>query len=163
MSNGGVGVARATHGEWFVRRVARALTLALISALAIVLAGCGGGVEVGGDGFSVGVTIDGRRYDGGPVASGARQDVSLWAGESAAFEASESVRWTVYAGNAAIPADGSTVYYNGASIRATAVSSSRIVIDTSASGPLAQPVPFTLIATSTWDAALIATINVWVF
>jgi hypothetical protein len=55
------------------------------------------------------------------------------------------------------------VFYGGASIRATAVSSSRIVVDTAASGALPEPVPVTLIATSTFDAALVATINVFIF
>lgn len=156
------GVARAMPRAWFGLLTARAMTFALASAVVIALAGCGGGVDVHGDGFSVGVTIDGNPY-GGPVVSGAQRDVSIYAGESIAFDASEPVEWTLYAGNAAIPADGSTVFYGGASIRATAVSSSRIVVDTAAAGALPQPVPITLIATSTFDAALVATINVFIF
>jgi hypothetical protein len=136
--------------------------LAVASAVAIGVAGCGGGADLQGDGFSVGVTIDGRPY-GGAVSSGARQDVSIYAGQSVAFDASEPVEWTLYAGNAAIPADGSTVLYGGASIRATAINSSRIIVDTAAAGPLPQPVPITLAATSTFDAALVATINVFIF
>lgn len=143
-------------------RAARATTLALVSALTLTLAGCGGGVAVDGDGFSVGVTVDGRPY-GGSGGSSTRQDVSLYAGQSLAFDASEPVRWTLYAGNAAIPADGSTVFYAGVSVRATAVSATRIVVDTSAAGPFAQPVPFTLTATSTWDGAVLSTINVYVY
>jgi hypothetical protein len=149
-------VGRFVSSKW--RRPA----LALACALAIGLAACGGGADLYSDGFSVGVTIDGRT-SGGTVASGARQDVSIYAGQSVAFDASEPVEWTLYAGNAAIPADGSTVFYGGASVRATAVSSSRIVVDTAASGPLPQAVPITLIATSTFDAALVATINVYIF
>lgn len=162
MSEKDVGMARAMPRGWFGLSTLRATTLALVSAVAIGLAGCGGGVDLQGDGFSVGVTIDGRPY-GGAVAPGARQDVSIYAGQSVAFDASEPVEWTLYAGSAAIPADGSTVFYGGASIRATAVSGSRIVVDTAASGPLAQPVPITLTATSTIDAALVATIDVFIF
>jgi len=162
MSEGIVGVARAMPREWFGLSTWRATALALVSAGAIALAGCGGGADLEGDGFRVGVTIDGRPYGGG-VASGAQQDVSIDAGQSVAFDASEPVEWILYAGGAAIPADGSTVLYGGASIRATAVSSSRIIVDTAASGPLPEPVPITLTATSTIDAALVATINVFIF
>jgi hypothetical protein len=162
MSGRDVGMARAMPRRWFGSSSLRATTLALAAALAIGLAGCGGGADLQGDGFSVGVTIDGRPY-GGAVASGAQEDVSIYAGQSVAFDASEPVQWTLYAGNAAIPADGSTVFYGGASIRATAVSSSRIVVDTAASGPLAEVVPITLAATSTFDAAVVATINVFIF
>ncbi|HEU5297051.1 MAG TPA: hypothetical protein VFU71_19880 [Burkholderiaceae bacterium] len=162
MSEVEVGVARAMPREWFGLSAMRATALTLACAVAIGLAGCGGGADLEGDGFSVGVTIDGRPY-GGAVASGAQQDVSIYAGQSVAFDASEPVEWILYAGNAAIPADGSTVFYGGASVRATAVSNSRIVVDTAASGPLAQAVPITLTATSTVDAALVATINVFIF
>jgi hypothetical protein len=162
MSEKNVGVARAMPRDWFGLSTLRAAALALASAVAIGLAGCGGGADLDGDGFSVGVTIDGSPY-GGAVAAGAQQDVSIYAGQSVAFDASEPVEWTLYAGNAAIPADGSTVFYGGASIRATAVSSSRIVVDTAASGPLAEPVAITLIATSSVDAALVAKVNVFIF
>ena len=162
MSEGDVGVARAMPRDWFGISALRVIALALACALSIGMVGCGGGGDLEGDGFSIGVTVDGRPY-GGAVASGAQQDVSIYAGQSVAFDASEPVEWTVYAGNAAIPADGSTVFYGGASVRATAVSSSQIVVDTGASGPLGQPVPITLTATSTVDAALVATINLFIF
>jgi hypothetical protein len=162
MSDKNVGVASAWPGEWLRLRGARTTAVALICSWAIALAGCGGGVEVQGDGFSVGVTIDGQPY-GGAVESGRQRDVAFYAGQSVSFEASESVRWTLYAGNVAIPADGSTVFYGGASIRATTVSSSRIVVDTASSGPLSPPVQFTLTATSTWDSTLVTTINVYLY
>jgi hypothetical protein len=162
MSRKDVGMARVVPRGWFGSSSLRATTLAPAAALAIGLAGCGGGADLQGDGFSVGVTIDSQPY-GGAVVSGAQEDVSIYAGQSVAFDASEPVQWTLYAGNAAIPADGSTVFYGGASIRATAVSSSRIVVDTAASGPLAETVPITLVATSTFDAAVVATINVFIF
>jgi hypothetical protein len=156
------GMAGAMPWNGIASRKLRALGVALVAAT-IALAGCGGGgVEVQGDGFSIGVAIDGQTY-GAPVASGTHQDVSIWAGQSVAFDASEAVVWTLYAGNAAIPANGSTVYYGGATIRATAVSSSRIVVDTDAAGPLSQAVPVTLTATSTWDSALVATVNLYIF
>lgn len=162
MSERDVGLARATPRGWFGLSAVRSTALALACTLAIGLAACGGGGGPEGDGFSIGVTIDGRPY-GGAVAPGAQQDVSINAGQSVELDASEPVEWTLYAGNAAIPADGSTVFYGGASIRATAISSSRIVIDTAASGPLPQPVPITLTATSTFDAALVATVNVFIY
>ncbi len=154
--------AHPRSAGWFVIVLRRAAALALSGALAIGLAGCGGGAEVQGDGFSIGVTVDGSPYGGG-VQSGSQQDISIYAGHSVAFDASEPVEWTLYAGNVAIPADGSTVLYGGASIRATAVSSSRIVVDTAASGPLPAVVPVTLTAVADVDAALIATINLFIY
>jgi len=157
-----VGVARTTPEGWFGTSKLRAMALALAAVAVVGLAGCGGGGELYGDGFSIGVSIDGYPQ-GGPVESGSHQDVSIWAGESVAFDASEPVEWTLYAGDAAIPADGSTVFYGGASIRATAVSRSRIVVDTSAPGSLPDPVQVTLVATSTYDAAVVATIDVFIY
>lgn len=156
------GMARAMRGGWTRASWMRSATLALTAAMAIGLAGCGGGVELSSDGFSIAVTVDGRS-SGSPIGYGGRQDISIWAGESIAFNASEPVVWTLYVGGVAVPADGSTAFYSGASIRATAVSRSRIVIDTAAPAPLSRAVPFTLIARSTYDGAVIATINVWAF
>ncbi|MCG3190272.1 MAG: hypothetical protein LKCHEGNO_02930 [Burkholderiaceae bacterium] len=162
MSGSAVGVARATGKGWSASRLLRAIALATAAAAVIGLAGCGGGFELYGDSFSIGVSIDGQP-DGGPIGSGAHRDVSIWAGESVAFDASEPVEWTLYAGDAAIPADGSTVYYGGASIRATAVGRSRIVVDTAAAGRLPEPVAITLVAVSTYDAALVATIDIYIY
>lgn len=165
MSNGTAGKAQAVKQKWSHRAglwVRRASTLALACAITVGVSGCGGGAELTGDGFSIGLSIDGQPY-GSTMVSGTRQSVSIYAGQSVAFDASEAVQWTLYAGNAAIPANGSTVYYSGASIRATAVSRSRIVVDTAAAGSLPQPVPVTLIATSTYDSALITTVTVYLF
>ncbi len=162
MTAGSKGAAPVAGRKWFGVPSPRVAALALCCAVALGVAGCGGGVDVQGDGFSIGVSVDGRP-SGGPVASGGQQNVSIYAGQSVEFDASEPVEWTLYAGNVAVPADGSTVIYGGASIRVTAVSASRIVVDTAASGPLPQAVPVTLEATSTFDAALVATINLYVF
>ena len=162
MRASGVGVARTRAEGWRGVAMRRAMALVFASLMAIGLAGCGGGISIHGNGFSIGVTINGRPH-GGWIESGTRRDVSMRAGESISFDASEPVEWTLYAGNAAIPADGSTVYYGGASIRATAVSDARIVVDTAAPGRLPQAVPITLVATSIFDAALVATIDVLIF
>ncbi len=162
MSGGNTDSARVARrtGLGFPSRSVAAIALAC--AVALGVAGCGGGADVQGDGFSISVSVDGRS-SGGPVDSGGRQSVSIYAGQSVALDASEPVAWTLYAGNVAVPADGSTVIYGGASIRVTAVSSSRIVVDTAAAGPLPTPVPVTLVATSTFDAALVATVNLYVY
>ena len=162
MRESSAGTARAVPTRWLGLGKLRSMALAMASAAAIGLAGCGGGVELYGDGFSIGVSIDGYPQ-GGPIESGTHQDVSIWAGESVAFDASEPVEWTLYAGGAAIPADGSTVFYRGASIRATAVSRSRIVVDTAAPDRLLDPELIPLVPTSTYDAAVVATIDVYIY
>lgn len=137
----------------------RALAVAVTAVAAIGLAGCGGGVELSAEGLSVAVAIDGHPY-GPPVAPGTPGDVNIHAGQSIALDATEPVTWTMVMGSTAAPADGTTWLYGGATLRATAVSASRVVLDTAAAGPLPAPVPIMLTARSTLDAALIAVVNV---
>jgi hypothetical protein len=143
-------------------RALRTLVATAAVAATIGLTGCGGGVEVGVDGFSVAVAIDGQPY-GPPAAPGAPLDVSINAGQSIALDANEPAVWTMVMGSTAVPADGVTWSYGGAALRATALSSTGVVLDTSSSGPLPSPVPITLAAHSTFDSALIAVVNVSVF
>ena len=52
------------------------------------------------------------------------------------------------------------LFRSGADIAATTLSSSAIVVDTGAEFRLQSPVPFTLVATSTYDSAQVVTANV---
>jgi hypothetical protein len=144
------------------RATRRALLATAAAAATIAVAGCGGGVELGVDGFSMAVTIDGNSY-GPPVVPGAPLDVGIQAGQSVTLEANEPAVWTMVMGSTAVPADGVAWFYAGATLRATAISSTRVVLDTSSSGPLPAPVPVTLTARSTYDSALVAVVNVSVF
>jgi hypothetical protein len=51
------------------------------------------------------------------------------------------------------------VYYGGANITATTLSRSNVAVDTYAPYLLRSSVPVTLVATSTYDSAQVATVN----
>ena len=110
--------------------------------------------------FDIGVVVAGQPVNGVQIVPGQSQSLSVSVGQSLELDASEPVVWTLEVGGSAVTGSGTTVYYAGVSITQTAVSSSRIVVDTSAAYPLAAPVPITLVATSTVDAAQVATVNV---
>ena len=136
---------------------------AVIAALAATLSltACGGGGdEVPAVAFDIGVVVGGQVISGVQVVRGGSQNLSITAGQSIELDASEPVVWTLEVGGSTVTGSGTTVYYAGASITQTAVSDSRIVVDTAAAYPLAAAVPITLIATSTLDSAQVATVNV---
>jgi hypothetical protein len=126
----------------------------------MTLSGCGGGGDVGGAFFDIGVVVGGQPVSGVVVQSGGAQSISIAAGQSIEFDASEPVQWTLEVGGSAITGSGTTVYYQGVSVTQTALSASRIALDTSAAFLLASAVPIRLTAVSTFDSALVATINV---
>ena len=82
------------------------------------------------------------------------------AGQTIELDASESVYWTLYVAGTAVSGTGTTVHYAGADVTLTAESPSRIAVDTYAAFPLAGSIPITLVATSTFDSATVATVNV---
>jgi hypothetical protein len=125
----------------------------------LTLSGCGGGGDAGGVSFDIGVVVGGQPVHV-VVQPGGVQGISIAAGQSIEFDASEPVQWTLEVGGSAVTGSGTTVYYQGVSITQTALSSSRIALDTSAAFPLAIAVPIRLTAVSTFDSALVATINV---
>ncbi len=146
---------RSTH-----RFVQRSCAVVAALAVALSLTACGGGGNDSGVAFDVGVVVGGQALSGVQVVPGGSQNVSIAAGQSIELDASEPVVWTLMVGGTAVTGSGVTVYYAGASITQTAVSNSRIVVNTDAAYLLSAPVPITLIATSTWDSAQVATVNV---
>ena len=137
-----------------------ALVAALIAAL--TLSACGGGGDGGGTAaFDIGVVVAGQPVSGLQFApSPTAQSLGVHVGQSLELDASEPVAWTLNVGGTAVTGSGTTVFFGGASITQTAVSNSSIIIDTGASSPLVAPVQITLVATSTIDAALVATIDI---
>lgn len=146
------------------RSIAQRSTLALLAAASLSLAGCGGGVEVSVPPpplpFSIGVSIGGSAVTGLVISPGTTQDVTMSAGQSISLDANEPVAWSLEVGGSQVAGDGITVYYGGAAITQTAVSSSSIVVDTAAPSGLVVPVTFTFVATSTLDATQVATVKV---
>jgi hypothetical protein len=138
---------------------ARRWALVALMIASVGLTACGGGGDAA-VGFDIGVVVAGQPVGGVQIEPGQTQSVAVHVGQSLELDASEPAAWTLYVGGTAVSGSGTTVYYGGASITQTAVSGSRIIIDTGADFALAGPVPITLVATSTLDATLVATINV---
>lgn len=135
--------------------------LGVVAACAAVwsLSGCGGGgyADSGGN-FNIGVTVGGQFVGDTPVAPGGSLNLAVRAGQSVAFDAGEPAIWTLYVGGTAV-SGGVQVRYAGAYIRATVLSQSGVAVDTYAPYRLPTSIPVTLVATSTYDAAQVATVN----
>ena len=137
------------------RRLAGAASLL---ALVLALSGCGGGGSDSGA-LDIRVVVAGQPT-GGAYGPGSSSPVYLRVGQSIELDASESVYWTLYVAGAAVSGSGTVVHYAGADVTLTAESSSQIAVDTYAAYPLSGSIPMTLVATSTFDSATVATINV---
>lgn len=135
--------------------------LGVVAACAAVwsLSGCGGGgyADSGGN-FNIGVTVGGQFVGDTPVAPGGSLNLAVRAGQSVAFDAGEPAIWTLYVGGTAV-SGGAQVYYANAYIRATVLSQSGVAVDTYAPYRLPASIPVTLVATSTYDSAQVATVN----
>ena len=140
---------------WLRRRAGLALLAAAAS-----LSACGGGGDESVT-LDIGILVGGVVVSGSPVYSGGQRSVTIYAGQSIELDANEPVYWTLLVGGSSI-VGGVTVVYNGLAITQTTVSDSRIIVDTGARFALASPVRMTLIATSTYDSAQVATVDVLV-
>ena len=138
------------------RRFARVLIQAMLVA-AVSLAGCGGGGSSAT--FELTAFVGGQNMGNYGPGTGT---LYVQAGQSFELDANEPVFWTLYVGNTAITSPGTDVFYRGVDIRLTAESASRIAVDTFASTVLSSSVPITLVATSTIDAAQVATVDVFI-
>lgn len=142
----------------------RGLKLALASvSAALMLSACGGGGELYATAsvpvnFNIGVTIGDQYVSTTPVVAGGSLDVVIHAGQHLRLDAGEPVVWTFYIGGHAI-SGGAQVYYAGADITAYTLSASAMGLDTYAYDALPAPIPITFIATSTYDSAQVATVN----
>ncbi len=137
------------------RCVAAAASLAALMSLSA----CGGGGDSGVT-FDIGVVVAGQPVSGVVVRPGGVQTITISAGQSIELDANESVVWTLEVGGSAVTGNNASVYYQGVTITETALSPSRIALDTSSAFFLTSPVPITLTAVSTFDSAQVATINV---
>lgn len=134
----------------------RGALVLLVASAAALLSACGGG---GGD-VSLGINAV---VGGQPLttlfAPGAVGTINLLAGQSIELDATEPVAWAFTVDGNLLFGSGTTVFVNGLAITETAVSPSRVVIDTSVTGPFVSPVTIVLTATSTIDAAQVARID----
>lgn len=153
-------VAHSPNGDRR-RRVRRFGAAAAALAVLLTLSACGGG-DYGDVPISIGVVIDDQPARGVVVQPGGAQRVYMSAGQSLELDASEPVRWTLEVGGSAFTGNGTRVYYAGVDITVTALSASRIALDTSAMYWLPADVPITLTAISTYDSAQVARVDVWI-
>lgn len=137
----------------------RCVTVAASLAALMSLSACGGGGDSGVT-FDIGVVVAGQPVSGVVIQPGGVQTITISAGQSIELDANESVVWTLEVGGSAVTGSNASVYYQGVTITETALSSSRIALDTSSSFFLPSPVPITLTAVSTFDSAQVATLNV---
>ena len=148
-------LAGVAFPKWLRRRAGL-----VVLAAAASLSACGGG---GGDvvALDIGIVLGGVVVGGPPVYAGSRRAVTMYAGQSIELDAKEPVYWTLLVGGSSV-VGGVTVVYGGLSITQSMISSSRIIVDTASRYGLVSPVAMTLIATSTYDAAQVATVDVLV-
>lgn len=139
--------------RWLRRGV---LSLAVCGS-ALLLGGCGGG---GDNTVSLGVNaiVGGQplttEFVPGPVGT-----IDIVAGQSIELDANEPVDWGFSVNGSPLFGSGTTVFFNGLAITETAVSPSRVVLQTSVNGGFPSPVVVTMSATSTIDAAQVAVVN----
>ena len=93
------------------------------------------------------------------IAPGGSVDLAIRVGDSVILDAVEPVFWTLLVGGAAV-STGVEVFYEGAFIRATALDSFAVAVDTFANFQLRSPIPITPVATSTFDSFPVATVNI---
>ncbi len=154
-----VGATRFLAGLAGPRWLRRRAGLAVLAAAAS-LSACGGG----GDAYAtldIGVLVGGVVVSGPPVYSGGHRSITMYAGQSIQLDANEPVYWTLLVGDSSV-VGSVTVVYAGLAITQTAISDSRIIVDTSSRFGLVNPVQMTLIATSTIDSAQVVTVDVLV-
>ena len=151
---------RAAIGAAFTHRQApslkrAALWLALFGS-ALLLSGCGGG----SDSVSLGINAI---VAGQPLTTvfgpGSVGTVDLAAGQSIELDANEPVDWAFSVAGSPLFGSGTTVFYNGLAITETAVSPSRVVLDTAVTGGYSSPVIISMTAASTIDAAEVAAVD----
>lgn len=137
----------------------KAVLALLVTAAA--LTGCGGG---GGDAevvaptvLNVGVIAGSTSY--APISSGQQLDVVTAVGQSVEFDANEPVVWNFSVNGSPLFGNGTTVDVGGVTITQTQFDPSRVVLQSNFYGPALLPIDVLLTATSTLDAAEVATIH----
>lgn len=127
----------------------------LAIGFAVVLTACGGGDGVVP--LQIGVVVAGQPQPA--VAPGPPVSLAILAGQSIELDANEPVEWAFSVNGSPLFSSGTTVIIQGVTITQTDLSPSRVVLDTSFTGPTQLPIFVTLTATSTIDLAQVATVD----
>lgn len=146
-----------TERRLFLSGSKRTTTLLALCACALLLSGCGGG-ETESVSLGVSAVVAGQPL-GTAFVPGSVGTIDLSAGQSIELDASEPVDWAFSVGGSPLFGNGTTVYYGGLAITETAVSPSRVVLETAVTGAYVSPITIMMTATSTIDAAEVATID----
>ena len=141
-----------------IGRAFRSAKAVVMLALAVTLFGCGGGGSDSGT-FDVSVVVAGQSTSG-TYGPGSSSNLYVRVGQTIELDASEPVFWTLYVAGTLVDGTGTIIRYAGADVTLTAQSSSRIALDTYAAFPLSRSIPVTLVATSIYDSATVAIVNV---
>ena len=176
-SQGGMSIALPQSGR------ALAAVVAIAGALLLTACGGGGGDDSGAASVNIGVVVPidtalpasatgsgaasvniGVFVAGQPqrdliVGQGGSTNLALFAGDSVILEAREPVIWTLFVGGAAV-GTGLEVFYAGLNLTATRLDAYTVALDTFADFPLAAPVAVTMVATSSFDSALVARVDI---
>lgn len=141
---------------------ARALAAVVAIASASLLTACGGGGDdSSAASVNIGVFVAGQPQRDLVVSQGGSTNLALFAGDSVILEAREPVIWTLFVGGAAV-GTGLEVFYAGLNLTATRLDAYTVALDTFADFPLAAPVAVTMVATSSFDSALVARVDILV-
>ena len=137
----------------------RALAAVVAVAGALLLTACGGGGDNGSASINIGVSVAGQPQRDLIVGQGGSTSLALFAGDSVILEAREPVSWTLFVGGAAV-GTGVEVFYAGLNLTATRLDAYTAALNTFAAFPLAGPVAVTMVATSTFDSAPVARVDI---
>lgn len=152
-SQRGVSIALPQSGR------ALAAVVAIAGALLLTACGGGGGDDSGAASVNIGVLVAGQPRPDLVVGQGGSTSLALFAGDSVILEAREPVIWTLFVGGAAV-GTGVEVFYAGLNLTATRLDAFTVALDTFAAFPLARPVGVTMVATSTFDSAPVARVDI---
>lgn len=145
-----------------LRRLARTSAAVVTIAGALLLTACGGGGDdSGGASINIGVLVAGQAQPDLVIGQGGSTSLAIFSGDSVILEAREPVIWTLFVGGVAV-GTGVEVFYAGLFLTATRLDAFRVALDTFADFPLATPVGVTMVATSTFDSALVARVDILV-
>lgn len=148
---------KARSNPWMSR-----LGWASALATSLVLAGCGGGGTEEPDAVPVGgvqVQVVGTTSSYAPVLGGQVLDVAASVGQQVEFDANEPVAWSFSVNGSPLFGSGTTVDVGGVTISQAQVDASHVVLTSGFYAPALLPVDIVLTATSTIDAAQVATIH----
>ena len=152
LSRDGVPVALPPFG----RAMAAVVTIAGV----LLLTACGGGDGGGGAAsINIGVVVAGQPQRDLVVGQGGSTNLALFAGNSVDLQAREPVTWTLFVGGAAV-GTGVEVFYAGLNLTAIKRDAYTVTLATFAARPLAGPVAVTMVATSPFDSALVARVDI---